>query len=565
MGSQARMACTSDAIFIGMGSWSSRDRLKYSPASLRRWFYALRLQPLLAAGLLGMLLVHACVERDNPWDPVNYTPRAASLDCSDPEQADPVRDSLEQFIAERQDSVRALAATLTAPRDSATAAANTNATVLDTNTAIRHRNELTQSHNDSVEARNDTITDVRDASLLDSLDTLISLRVVDTLSSYKYVRDAASIVFLRSDSAIAAVNSRCLQGTIVSDSARLALLAPFDSVVQLHDSIMLFRRTVADAALDTNGATVVPYNATTTVYNAGVRAYNDSLRFLQHVYAYGQIADPAELETSLAGAQAGDTLVLAGGTFVTDIRFNNSGTLDSPIVIIGQPSMTSVLRQSDVVLSNNSSIRFENVVFHSSLSSGVKLEAGSQNVVFRRCWFESNATHGLELVDADARLIGCRILNNGGLGIRCASGLAPENRLNIHNTLIAHNRVGGIEALTVVIYMQNVTLADNGRDGLLLLDPELDLYIHNSLVTGNSRYGLRYESSLGGRHPLVIVSTVFDLNTSGALAGVADSTVGILSLPVEYVDPSNDNYDIVPGSEVDRLEQQGIVVGYRRQ
>src|SRR5690606_20494890 len=120
----------------------------------------------------------------------------------------------------------------------------------------------------------------------------------------------------------------------------------------------------------------------------------------------------------------GDTLFLGPGLYNVDLRFDNSGTLNEPIVVRGHPSKTTVLTASTsvsggsaVVLSSRSNIHFEDLVFRKGGTSGVKLIDFSRNIVFRRCMFDSSGTWGVEAIDSYFEMENSLVINNGG-GIR---------------------------------------------------------------------------------------------------------------------------------------------------
>ncbi|MBD3393555.1 MAG: hypothetical protein GF410_16185 [Chitinivibrionales bacterium] len=503
------------------------------------------------------LVCVSCIQRDNPFDPANYSPNV--LDSAEVEE---IRDTANATL----DSSFALAVQGFEAIDSLLSAL-----VLDSaaNDSLDSLNQLTRSENLSRRAENDTTAAYNDTvSMVDSLrfklhlDTLLWLVTSDSSAALDAARSVIRVEKLRADSQMSAVNKQYLPDTIYTDTLRDSILAPFDSLLALCDSARAARARFDAAVIDTNTLAVVPYNETVGLYNDSVAAYNDSILFARESGGYPPIEDGDSLQQSLFAAQPGDTFVVASDTFTVALRFSNSGSESSPIVVIGQPDLSTVLDSVDVAFSTNSHIIFKNIVF-SRGSHGARLVAGSGPITFENCSFVGNGGHGCEVVDSDARFRNCRMLHNGGHGLRVSSAEPKDNRVELTNTLIAHNRLTGIGIVSVNVTLQNTTISDNGSHGIRLDDPELELAIYNSLISYNGGYGITFLSGFNNNQPFTITSSVLYGNVTGQLFGNFQPPVSYLGYEPVYVDADADNYNIAPGNRLYDLEQEGIVIGYR--
>jgi hypothetical protein len=245
------------------------------------------------------------------------------------------------------------------------------------------------------------------------------------------------------------------------------------------------------------------------------------------------------------------------------VRNLNSGTPDSRILVQGRPGMTTILDSSDVVCSNNGYIVFRNIVFRGGSGAGVRLTDGSGPVAFEKCRFEHNGGNGLEIVDSDARLLGCEVLNNGGYGLRLSSSGTREETVRLENVLVAHNRLGGVDVVSVNLALRRATVSDNGGNGVRLRDPELSFTMDNCLVTFNTGFGILVEAGSKSDESFLVETSVFYGNTGGALRGNFDITPRYLSFELAYVKKEGDDYRVAPGNRVYELQREGIVLGYR--
>lgn len=507
--------------------------------------------------VFGTLLV-SCIQRDNPFDPVNYSPAVLSDSARTAARTtiDSLIDSAVVASRARVAGLSGIAAVLR--EDSAS-----NAAVLDTNAALRQANARQRTANDSIAGANEAASAgdrLGPQSTLDSLPRLDPARDTTTAAE---TRDEVRVAQLWVRGLIDSVRLLYPDDTLYSSAERDSLDAIFDSLTAICFNLHGDALDITHTARDTNSLSIEPYNAWVAAYNDTVEHYNDSIAFVNAFASYPVLSDPDSIKTNVFQADAGDTVVLGAGAYRASIRFLNSGTPDSQIVVQGQPGATTILDSADVVCSNNGYIVFRNIVFRGGSGAGIRLTDGSGPVSFENCRFERNGANGLEIVDSDARLTNCEVLNNGGYGLRLSSSGSREETVSLENVLVAHNRAGGLEVVTVHLAMRRTTVSDNGGSGVRLRDPELSLTMDNCLVTFNTGYGTLVEAGTKSDEPFLVETSVFHGNTNGALQGGFPATPRHLSFEVAYVNREGDDYRIATGNRVYELQRQGIVLGYR--
>src|SRR5690606_24138238 len=186
------------------------------------------------------------------------------------------------------------------------------------------------------------------------------------------------------------VNSRNAPVDVYPQSYRDSIISPI-----ARDTLAFSRLS---RSIDSGNAAVADTNAAIRLYNSGrlaekrnIELYNANMDLLRQSRGNKVIVSADSLNAATTVAMAGDTLFLGPGLYNVDLRFDNSGTLNEPIVVRGHPSKTTVLTASTsvsggsaVVLSSRSNIHFEDLVFRKGGTSGVKLIDFSRNIVFRR-------------------------------------------------------------------------------------------------------------------------------------------------------------------------------------
>jgi len=508
-----------------------------------------------------ILLLCSCIQRNNPWDPVNYHPQTVVrpdplvLDAMIAE-LDSVLDAASAWALARGTVIDSLKNRLPVDSAAAVSVENANDLIRDANDGVRRANMLVTAYNDSAPAADS----LRYQGYLDSLGWMGGTAVgpaAAAIAAELTVRKFSTLVYIDSVNALYPADTVCTPGR------RGAFVGLFDSLLALCEGVAAAAGTFDLQASDTNTLAIYPYNRDAEAYNVAAAAYNDSVRYVRQFRGYPVVAATDSIEARLVSLSAGDTLVIGGGTFSPFIHPAGGGNAVQGVLVMGQPDLSTVFSQADVILSGNSHVTFRNIVFVGGNRTGVKLENGCAAVVFDRCVFENNTSHGLEVIDSDIRLQNCRILGNGGSGVRLASNGSVSRTAVLVNTLVAHNLAHGIDVTAVNLSAQNVTIADNGGNGVLLADPELDLLVYNTLVTHNAMYGLSFEAPVKNDNLFILSGTVLYGNSGGALRGVFTSAPAYLDIGVSYVNQQANDYAVAPGNRVYELEREGIVIGYR--
>ncbi|MBP7864639.1 MAG: right-handed parallel beta-helix repeat-containing protein [Acidobacteria bacterium] len=104
------------------------------------------------------------------------------------------------------------------------------------------------------------------------------------------------------------------------------------------------------------------------------------------------VANQAELDAAVAGAQPGDEVRLAAGAYPGGIAlFGVSGTLANPIVFTSQGETRPVIQGADAAISaeGSSHLVFDHLEVHNENGAGVYIR-GSHHTVIRRCWIHDS-------------------------------------------------------------------------------------------------------------------------------------------------------------------------------
>lgn len=524
----------------------------------------------LGAALAACALAHvSCIERSNPFDPLNSNPQVvAEIRSRNKAMLDSLTadgSGITAFLAELEDWIKS---------DSALNAATANGNQLrrDGNLSIQAANAASETHNRA----NPASPALRKKSALAMLDTL---KMYGPYPGFDLNRLTLENRSAGLSGFFSKVNSES-SPVIVYDQPYIdSVRAPFRA-----DSLALARHQAfmeaANAAVAAANLASRAYNDSAALRNSAAFAYNDSIEFTLLTRNRNVIVRADSLQAGTFVAKAGDSLYLGPGVFNVDLRFTNSGTVDSPIVVRGFPGLKTILRApekngvasgSAMILSNRRYIRFEDLVFRRGLASGVKLESGSRDIGFRHCRFDSSGKFGLEAVDSDLELEDCLVVENGG-GIRVAATPNSDFRIRFTHVLVARNGGHGLESVSPLGEIVNCTFADNGGDGIRIISPLRTLIVANSIVASNKSAGVfREPSSLNPEGLAVRESDVWgNLRTDWDLAGLDSAKAqglirSSLNVNPRFVAPESLDYVPRTGSKLSIYETQAlpVVIGYR--
>ncbi|MBD3418525.1 MAG: hypothetical protein GF398_00255 [Chitinivibrionales bacterium] len=502
--------------------------------------------------ILLICSMNSCVERNNPWDPVNT--------CS-PEQKNLIIEQTAPIF----DSILAASASVLA---GAVAIDSLYRGVQMSNDSIDSVNASNRLANSAMDSLNSVIDSANlSGSLCDSSTKkelkahMELLKIAGLVDSLAMLHNRIGVDSLKIISLIKSGNDRCQPSGLYSsddEDSLLRILSGFsDSISTFAQNATRYDSLISDSANES----LRQRNEDIMAYNAAVHRYNDSIQFNIAFCNIAPVVTGDSLLKRVQEARAGDTVLLDTGVFTAPLRFTHSGTVDQPILMLGSPDLRSRIVQSDIFISNINFIYFRNLVFEESPVDGIKLEDGSQGCEFVNCIFRSNGSHGLSIVDSDIKIRNSRIYNNIGSGIHISSSISEHSRIDISNTLIAHNRLNGINSLTAQLDLSWLTVSDNGQDGLRLKVPKLPITIRNCLITYNEGYAISRERVDG---EFTVAETNFFANADGIFDGdTAYTPQSTFLYDPFYIDRATNDYGIDTPSVIYELEQLGVIIGFR--
>ncbi len=517
------------------------------------------------------LLFASCIDRSNPFDPINTSPVAAS----DIRAANAAQ--LNNLLA----VVSGFGVYLNAYSNRYAADSAVNAASSQRNAATRTTNQATVNRNDSIELKNakqpipDSLHEKSNQALLDTLAAYGPYDDLDSHLSELQLQSARVADFLTN------VNARNAPLVVYPAALVTSTLLPF---VQDSIAFVAWRQKgiSANAAVAEANVSMRIYNSVRDSSNDSVLAYNELIRYRRSTQIRPMITSADSLKSGTASANAGDTLNLGSGSFSVDLRFGHSGTAQNPIVMRGYPGMSTVLRAgvtnagvvngSVMVISAQSNIRFEGIVFRGAGVSAVKLESGSGNVVFRNCRFDSSGLWGLEVVDSQVDMQDCLIVSNGG-GIRATAVPTSGLQIQLVNVLVAWNKGNGLETVSPLGNITNCTFANNAGDGIRVISPLRTITIANTICYANVGNGLFREATTSNQDGFNVTQSDVFGNVAGDWNLANMDTTRVNSLvksnlndDPQFIDPQSLNYEVMAGSKLDTYAKTGpfpIVIGYR--
>jgi hypothetical protein len=283
-----------------------------------------------------------------------------------------------------------------------------------------------------------------------------------------------------------------------------------------------------------------------------------------HASGTAVVSDKDTLMTRIFNAMPGDTVVLAAGVFPVSLRFGSSGTASRPIVFKGSDS--SVVHAQPglgiLYISGQHSLRFSHLVFDSSFASGVKIENGSSDIAFDNCIFRNNDFDGLEITDSDVRATNCVFLRNKKAGIRISGNATAAYAVAVDNALCAHNAQEGVAVIAAPASIAHSTISDNGASGVAITSPAGAVRVAASIVSFNGAAGISGQWDSTAAHIFLDSLDIF----SNQQVITISPTVSSFFWTVDpmFTDRVADIYSIGASGEIYRLEQQGIIIGYRK-
>lgn len=501
-----------------------------------------------------VLLSFFCINRDNPWDPVNSCPEVLKREILS-RQA-PVIDSSLNAILSTDSLWNSLAFIL----DSIS---RINNSILKSNPVTAKTVDSLRKHNRMIDSLNRITTECSNIDTQNFLDTLDFLVELQDTQLFEECRKVFSIESLKIAALISSGNQECTPHGVYSKKtidSIFAIIAPFTSK---WDSLQKRWQGYGQEMRDSNRLSIDIFNRQVQIDNHTIMSYNRS-RLMQIAYCGKELhSDPESLKTIIPSLQPGDTLYLDSIKITSQFSFLNVGDNEGPpIVVIGSPFMNTIISPAGFFLTESRNIRFYNLVFADGANSGVKLEFNCDRILFENCVFHNNSQHGVEAIQSNVELRNCIIYHNSGSGVRIQGTHSVEHGLVADNILVAHNRAYGINSISAAILLSNATISDNGLDGIRLEVANRPVTIARSLLTFNEYYGIRRDPSEPGLGFFTTPNTAFFGNKTGAM--MADSVYLKLNEPFisedpHYLNRDEDEYMIGPQSNL-----SGMDIGYSK-
>ena len=467
----------------------------------------------LYSGTLSLLLT--CIERDNPWDPVNYREEG----CTDRyiHQIDSITHLIESYDTTlvKQDSLRFK--TLK----------QTNLTTRDNNASLRKNIEdkLRESNKNFKE---DTAADnCETARLRDSIK--VQLLRLDKNVTTENIGQA--IAQLTADST--AIENRfseaenlCAGQKALTPSYHTLITRQYPEKKAVWQKLISEINTYSNAINDSN-RTVDSLNEVVRVYDSFVNHYNDSLNACKII----RTTDPDTIGKQLDSIQPGDTIALGEG-IITGIQINivDKGNNDDMMVIMGVPGGKTVIESSTRLhLETVSSIIFKHLIFNHTASIQIKNDCS--NVTFDYCTFNGNPNHGIEaLHSSNLKIENCRFIDNCTTGKDTSdttgdqwAALRLSECLNVilKNILVARTSGYGVEIDGSTVTINKVTITDNTLDGIFYKnsDTERQCFIGNSIFSFNGGYGIICQNENSALSASEASENRYFQNTSGPMGG----------------------------------------------
>ncbi|MEO6097596.1 MAG: right-handed parallel beta-helix repeat-containing protein [Fibrobacteria bacterium] len=511
----------------------------------------------------------SCIERSNPFDPINSAPQAVIE----------VRKRDKPALVAITDGESVFTAFLMGVLAKFTVDSAANADRTRENARRLIDNKDLETANAAVESSN------RTQASKDSLRLMAEYVPLDSLKTYGpyagFAEHQADLHNLAGTltTHFTLVNYGNFPLVVYNPAFIDSVLVPF-----VRDSVGYAR---AKTRFDSASIAVKDSNLVISAYNRDLEAktrqvwnYNDSILFVKRIQNVSVIVRSDSLQAGAFTAKAGDSLFLGPGTFNVDLRFANTGTLERPIVVSGFPGHSTIIRpllsgsKNSLVLDGGQQhIRFVNLVFRGGVEGNVKLVGGASGIKFRNCIFDSSSGAGFEAYDSQFEMVSCEIKANGDVGVKLGGGISQGGRMKFENVLIARNGKAGLHSTSQQLEMLNCTIVDNGESGIKIISPLQEVRISTTLIAGNHGFGIEREATPINQDQFFVVLG----NLFGNLAGnwflpQMDSSLTAklvsdnLSVDPKFTDALAFDYSPVAGSKLDSLEKQAppLVIGYRR-
>lgn len=496
----------------------------------------------------------ACIERNNPWDPINGCPAALINEAR-------------QTFGSKIDSIVAITTGyekhIDAISEQFAAVQLTNSVVTAANAATFDSIQHLVAFNDSVAAFNLGITDCKGTMKKKSIGFKLAKE-----------RDFSDGGYIKSIDLAYQQNELAIKNIINTANSLCNMQAVFGpAFVDSLNERMALQRGIwlqLQAAVNSDNDSVAAKNSRADSINTSLLTmnrlmvtYNDSLAYcsLPRTADPSRIKGAGDLRDPLA-LKSGDTLALDTGVIATDFKFTNIvADPETPIVVIGAPTMKTVVHSPESILSGCKYMTFKNIVFSRSAQSGIKLEGTCVGIVFNHCYFLDNGTYGVNANQAEkVTAVDCEFRGNGqnysssavvATDSSCAAIRLVGGSFGANNCLIAASFGSGIYSDETFLTLVKITVAGNTLYGIYSKGPSVQFVIANSLIAYNGLNGV-FRREEATSQTITSSNVCFYANSAGALGGdsAVISRINYFSADPQFVDTSSGNYRIGQGSSL---------------
>lgn len=486
-------------------------------------WYAAGLKLILVSSLL---ITFVCIERNNPWDPINGCP-----DDYRTEIRQKTIPKLENFVSDAQQSYTTLNKQLFAI-DSLNAK----------NDSVRTLFLAMQKTRDSIFLINDSI----ESANFSNCKSMTPKLKADTFPSFTFLTDTINVRNFRSSitddslkslTQISIDNNECQPHGIYPIEFQDSIHSIFNHISRQADSLIAIIKKFNATIKDSNTQVIIQHNIYIQRYNLTVDRYNDSITLAMEYCNTEWISNPTDIKKKIESLKPGDTLSIDSGTHVVEIKFSKFGDSTRPLIIQGSPFGNTTLAYPDFSIDNSQNIIIRNLTFLDSRSRGLTIENYSSGIKLEKCTIIGSADNGLHVNNSAVSVENCIFRNNAN-GIFCN---APSAQIDIKNVLIVKNRNSGIECNAALLSISKATISDNENSGIHLTNQRSPISIVSTLLTFNAKFGLERTKD-GDMSDISLYYSVFYGNTSGDFSG--DSSKIVVDVSCKHADPQFTSRDL---------------------
>jgi hypothetical protein len=502
--------------------------------------------------VLPLFFSITCIERNNPWDPINGCPEEVKADYRQDQasQIEALRSSVLLLSSKIADFLDVFAIS----KESVDSIFFRNDSIKLTEPGIRSFNDSIDTYNKSVDC---VLLDLKDTfAILDTVKLFYPDSVYSLMNQFKL--DSLNIISIVADG-----NEHCQPLGIYNRVQMDSIFEPLSIFSAKRDSLTNMQDNYSRTYADSNNS-IGNYNQNLLQQNQKILQYNDSIGAVKFICQKNIIVKIDTLRKRIEDLKPGDTLFLGDTSFVdAQLDFTGKGDSTKQIVIMGSSFMNTILDSVRLFITNCNNIKFENIVVQNAgTTSGVKIQENSKDIVFTNCVIKNNGLYGIESAGSSIRLENCILTNNLEGGVKIDKGQnSSDVRFDGIDVIIANNGKHGIYSIRATVILYNATISDNDSNGVYFNSPQTSSIFNSTIFSFNGISGVFHDRSENVNGIVYFTNCDFYNNTVENI-NIKDQFVAINSNahyddPV-FVDKNQNNYRISTSSIL-----HGEDIGYR--